>query len=336
MTRPRSTLVSVADTPYYHCIGRCVRRAYLCGDDAVTGRSFSHRRQWILDRLTLLTDTFAIDLCAYALMSNHYHLVVRINSERAKQWSAREIIERWTRIYAGPAYAQAFLRGEPLTATEQALLDERVQIWSSRLTDLSWFMRCLNEWLARMANQEDNCTGRFWEGRFKSQALLDETALLTAMAYVDLNPIRAGMTTSLIDADFTSVQQRLFEIAKDRRTVPAGSRQVPMLLSFTAAPTSSDSDGLPFNLQDYLDLVDTAGRCVRSDKRGAIPLTTPTLLTTLGINPDEWLKTVTELQARFELFIGSPQRLRQLAEQRGWRWVRGMRASRRLYARANE
>ena len=80
MTRPRSTLVSVADTPYYHCIGRCVRRAFLYGEDVVTGRSFSHRRQWMLDRLKVLTETFAIDLCAYALMSNHYHLVIKILS----------------------------------------------------------------------------------------------------------------------------------------------------------------------------------------------------------------------------------------------------------------
>jgi REP element-mobilizing transposase RayT len=335
MTRPRSTLVSVADTPYYHCIGRCVRRAYLCGEDAVSGRSFSHRRQWMLDRLALLTETFSIDLCAYALMSNHYHLVVRIDAERAKQWSARDIIERWTRLHAGPAYAQAFLRGEPLTATDKALLDERVRIWSSRLTDLSWFMRCLNEWLARLANQEDQCTGRFWEGRFKSQALLDETALLTAMAYVDLNPVRAGIASSLIDADFTSVQQRLFEIAKDQRVTPADSPQLPILLPFAASAKQTDG-GIPFNVQDYLALVDTAGRCVRTDKRGATAMTEPKLLTTLGLNPGEWLKTVTELQARFELFVGSPNRLRQLARQRGWRWVRGMTASQRLYAQSNE
>ena len=85
MTRPRCTLVSVSDTPYYHCIGRCVRRAFLCGEDTVTGRSFSHRRQWMLARLQLLTETFAIELCAYALMSSHYHLVVKIDAEHASQ-----------------------------------------------------------------------------------------------------------------------------------------------------------------------------------------------------------------------------------------------------------
>ena len=145
MTRPRATLVSVADTPYYHCIGRCVRRAFLCGEDALTGRSFCHRRQWMLDRLVLLTETFAIDLCAYALMSNHYHLVVRIDSQRADGWSPREVVERWTRLFSGPDWARRYLREEGLTAAEQALLNERLPIWTARLTDLSWFMRCLNE-----------------------------------------------------------------------------------------------------------------------------------------------------------------------------------------------
>ncbi|MBI2799192.1 MAG: hypothetical protein HYX63_16485, partial [Gammaproteobacteria bacterium] len=91
----------------------------------------------------------------------------------------------------------------------------------------------------------------------------------------------------------------------------------------------------PFNLQDYLELVDTSGRVVRAGKRGAIPAQVPRLLTVLGLAPDEWFKTVTQWQARFELFIGAPHRLRQIAATRGWRWVHGLAAGRRLYARAN-
>ncbi len=335
MTRARSTLVSVADTPYYHCIGRCVRRAYLCGEDKSTGKSFSHRRQWMLERLNLLTETFAIDLCAYALMSNHYHLVVHLDVDRVKHWSPRETVERWTRLYAGPSCAQAFLRGDPMTEDEKSILDNCIPRWAARLADLSWFMRCLNEWLARLANQEDGCTGRFWEGRFKSQALLDDAALLTAMAYVDLNPIRAGLAADPIDSDFTSIQQRLFKIAKTRQKSEE-CPSTPALLSFVGELTKHETPSIPFNLQDYLALVDTSGRVVRGDKHGATPEHEPTLLATLCIAPDEWLKTVTQLQARFELFIGAPHRLQQLATKRGWRWVKGLAASRRLYARANE
>lgn len=176
MTRPRATLVSVGDTPYYHCIGQSVRRAYWCGEDPLTGKSFAHRRQWILARLKLLTETFVIDLCAYALMSNHHHLVVRMAPERVKSWTAREIVERWVGLFSGPDLVQRYLKHESLADPERANLDARIGQWASRLSDLSWFMRCLNAPIARQANSEDGCTGHFREGRFKSQALLDDTA----------------------------------------------------------------------------------------------------------------------------------------------------------------
>ena len=141
MTRPRSTLVSVADTPYYHVIARCVRRAFLCGDDRLTGQSFNHRRGWLLERLKLLTETFAIDVCAYALMSNHYHLVLRIDVERVKQWSEREVAERWSRLFSGPSYLRRYLASDELADWEQVLFKRDVQRWAVRLSDLSWLDR---------------------------------------------------------------------------------------------------------------------------------------------------------------------------------------------------
>ena len=339
MTRPRAALVSVADTPYYHCIGRCVRRAFLCGEDVVTGRSFSHRRQWMLDRLAELTETFAIDLCAYALMSNHYHLVVRIDSARAETWSSREVVERWVRIFRGPKWARRYLEDKPLSETEQGLLNHQLPIWRARLSDLSWFMRGLNEWVARRANIEDECKGRFWEGRFKSQALLDNTALLTAMAYVDLNPIRAGLADSPIDADFTSLQQRLFERAQEKSEpveakpveAPSPSEPKPALMPFADAVRADEGPIVPFAMKDYIELVDTSSRLVRERKQGAIPASAPDLSTILGVEPEQWFKSVTERPSRFDNFIGSPALLREIAEQRGWHWIRGIGASKRLY-----
>jgi hypothetical protein len=83
-----------------------------------------------------------------------------------------------------------------------------------RLSTLSWFMRRLNEDLARRANTEDVCKGHFWEGRLKSQALLDEAAILTYMSYVDLNPVRVGMAECPENSDLTSIQQRIIEYTK--------------------------------------------------------------------------------------------------------------------------
>jgi hypothetical protein len=194
----------------YHCIARCVRRAFLCGMDPYTSQDYSHRKEWILDRLRELAGLFAIDICGYSVMSNHLHLVLRNRPDIAGQWSADEIALRWCRVF--PPRDDA--TGEPrepgdrdlamLTANSERLAEVR-----KRLADLSWFMRCLCEKIARAANHEDGSSGRFWAGRFKSVALLDEAAILACSVYVDLNPIRAGLATTPEDSVYTSGRDRI-------------------------------------------------------------------------------------------------------------------------------
>jgi REP element-mobilizing transposase RayT len=82
----RKHLVSLQDTPYYHCVARCVRRAWLWGVDEYAGKHYSHRKQWVIERLAQLAEIFSIEICAYAVMSNHYHLVLYVNRERARKW----------------------------------------------------------------------------------------------------------------------------------------------------------------------------------------------------------------------------------------------------------
>jgi len=192
MPRARSQQVSLSDTPYYHCISRCVRRAFLCGEDSVTGKSFEHRRGWIEARLLFLSQIFSIDICAYAVMSNHLHTVLHVDEKQAKNWSTHEVLKRWHSLHKGTLFTQEYARGDTMPAYAVELVERSVEVYRQRLSDISWFMRELNEPIARQANFEDECTGRFWEGRFKSQALLDEASILACMAYVDLNPIRAA------------------------------------------------------------------------------------------------------------------------------------------------
>jgi len=119
MTRARTELVSLADTPYYHCVCRCVRRAFLWGNDRFSGKDYSHRKQWAVERLAVLSKVFAIDLCAYAVMSNHYHVVVRIDEDRAKKLTEKEVIERWGTLFGVPVLVSRYRRGETTTEAEQ-------------------------------------------------------------------------------------------------------------------------------------------------------------------------------------------------------------------------
>ena len=170
MATPRRELVDLSVTPYYHCMSRCVRRAFLCGKDELTGKDFSHRRAWIRDRIKHLASIFAIDICAYAVMSNHLHVVLHADQAKAEAWTDDEVIERHVKLYpmSGTKLSPHLPRKER---------SELIGKWRARLFDISWFMRGLNEHIARMANKEDKIGGRFWEGRFKSQALVDERGL---------------------------------------------------------------------------------------------------------------------------------------------------------------
>ena len=169
MTRARKHLVCLDETPYYHVTARCVRRAFLCGFDNATGKSYEHRRGWVEDRIRALTSLFSVEIAAYAVMSNHYHLVVRIDKSAPLSWSDEDVVERWTSLFKGPLLIQRYRAGEALGKAEQETVREIVAVYRSRLGCLSWFMRCLNEPIARKANDEDGCKGHFWEARFHSQ-----------------------------------------------------------------------------------------------------------------------------------------------------------------------
>ena len=269
MPRARKHQVSLAATPYYHCVSRCVRRAFLCGTSLDGSSSFEHRRAWIEERILKLASIFAIDVCAYAVMSNHYHVVLHINSAKAQSWTDADVCERWHSLYKGTPLTLKYLRNEPLTDAELQSVLHRIQQWRLQLMDISWFMRNINEPIAREANHEDNCTGRFWEGRFKSQALLDEKALAACLAYVDLNPIRAKMAETPESSEHTSAKRRIRSMKRPNEQLQTS--QPDALYPFAGNPREAMPEGLPFRLTDYLELVDWTGRILREDKRGAIP-----------------------------------------------------------------
>ena len=310
MPKPRKTLISVESTPYYHCVARCVRRAYLCGEDSVTGRNYEHRRAWLEDRLLLLPTVFAIDIAAYAIMNNHYHVILHINTARAKIWSDYEIVERWHQLFNGTLLSQKYLTNEGELSTAEMLVFQRViNKWRLRLQDISWFMRILNEAIAREANAEDECTGRFWEGRFKSQALLDEAALMACMTYVDLNPVRAGTANTLEKSNHTSVKKRCEKARKSNKPNQI-NQQEKTLYPFVGNPKQEQPEGIQMKLSDYLELVDNTGRILRDDKRGVISTCAEKILDRLDIDEDQWLEMTANFEERFSSFVGGESSLR--------------------------
>jgi REP element-mobilizing transposase RayT len=315
MCKPRKTLINLKNTEYYHCISRCVRRAFLCGDDKLSQKNFEHRRQWIVDRMKLLTENFTIGICAYAILSNHFHLVLKVNKKQSLKMNNKQVAACWTAIYpSGKAIVKTYLEG---TATDKQVkvAKRKIKVWRKRLRSISWFMRSLNHYIACKANKEDSRKGHFWEARFTSQALLDDTARLSCMVYVDLNPIRAGMSNDLNSSEFTSIQERIQALKLAQEVVETSeadddnkaetdsdtqvdSYQPNWLLAFG---DSNSQTKICFSLVEYIDMVDWTGRQVRSDKKGYIGADVPAILTQLDISATRWL----ELSQRFErIFAG--------------------------------
>jgi len=364
MGLPRSKYVQDGQEGVYHCFSRCVRRAFLYGFDAFTGQDFSHRKAWIVDRLRYLAAIFAIEVCAYAVMANHYHVVLRTRPDIVAKWSDREVAARWLRLF--PRHRD--LRGIPILPTDKeicALADcpERIAQLRRRLSSLSWFMGRLNEFIARAANKEDDVKGRFWESRFKCQALLDLAAIVSSMVYVDLNPIRAGVAATPEESDFTSIQERIrawrkqntatssaadVEATGDMQSGSVGCTIAPenaaeispsadrlSILDGWLCPIESESKRrgiLDMTTEEYFDLIDKSGRMTRADKPGAIDADLAPILLRIGTNPDTWLDTIAHFGSRFRLAAGRMSNMRNFADRLGRRWLQGAATARIAFA----
>ena len=355
MTVARSEIVADGVEGIYHCVSRCVRRAFLCGEDSYTGKSFEHRKSWVEARLELLSQAFAIQVCAFAVMSNHLHVVLRTRPDWMESWSDEDAAKRWLSVFpkrktpkgrplpASPAEIKALCKSEP-----------GVDVIRERLVSVSWFMRSLNENIARRANREEGCKGRFWEGRFRCQVLLDESALLTCMTYVDLNPIRCGAAlspeTSLHTSAYLRIQGRqarqldvlAIKTAEGRES--AFCRQLSDFSkekkSFNAdhwlCPFETDEDGgnkhlLDLRLDQYLDILDWTGRQLRESGKKSIPGEYKPILERLRIDSDKWLDAVNCYGRNFYRAAGREENMRLAAMDVGLKWLKGVTTGRKAF-----
>lgn len=322
MATARSEVVWKDRAAWYHCVSRCVRRGYLQGMNRDSGQDYGHRKEWVQARLGQLTQVFAIEQAAFAVMDNHVHVVLRVDPEKVQAWTDEEIARRWLAIFPS-TWTSTELRVPSAKQLRAFLKDpEKLQNARNRLGDLSWVMRCLNEWVARRANLEEQCTGRYWEGRYACQRLADPGALLSTMIYVDLNPVRARLVDRPERSEHTSVRQRI-----EDRQHHTTSWLKPISEIFHGQGTMPK-----LTLREYLQLVDATGRRLRSGKRGRIPPTLRPILDRLGLNQNYFVQAMQDLRRLFHYVVGSPSTLRHESEASGRQWRTRSPLSAKLYA----
>jgi REP element-mobilizing transposase RayT len=333
MTMPRRQLVDVSVTRYYHCISRCVRRAFLCGEGV------THRKAWIEARLEVLAKHFAVSVCGFAVLDNHLHVLCRLDPGVADGWSDEDVVRRWIAIYPpscldidNPATVQAWI-------DQQVQDTARVARYRARLQDLGWFMKALKEPLARLANKEDGCKGTFWEARYKSIAILDEEALLATCTYIDLNPVAAGIAKVPEASPHTSIKQRVdharrngdldtLQAAAAAKSVAAANIEAVLEQSHWLCPLQDRSDAnasregmLPgFSLSSYLALVDWTARLCRTGK-ARVTEEVAGIMTRLGTSAEYWQSHFQKLLCKTR-WLGSycatsAERLKSIAHARG-------------------
>jgi hypothetical protein len=309
MTQARRQLVDPAHAGTFHCVNRCVRRSWLCGEDEYTGKSFEHRKPWVEKRILELGDIFACGVYSWAVMSNHLHIVVHMSPQTSNAWTGDEVAARWVKLYPAHTAEQCAQKANAIVENPGAVAEYR-----SRLTSLSWLMKSLSEPIARKANAEDKVTGRFWEGRFKCQALLSEKSILAAMTYVDLNPVRANIAEGISTSRYTSIKARNLEILRDQSKASEPLMPLIGVKSFNV-PTLTAAE--------YIDLVDFTGREIYAGKRGKIDATEPRALRKLGLDKDHWTMRVKGIGSGYWRVVGELEEIIDKAKEMAQRTLFG-------------
>ena len=328
-----------------HCSLRCVRRSFLFGRDPVSGTDYSHRRDWIMIREEQLASLFAIDIEFRSEMRNHLHVVLRTCPRIADRLSSYEVARRWLTITKiAKCQSDAMPVPDPKKVEELAKDKKRIKKLRGRLTDISWFMGILAENIARRANTEDDCRGRFWESRFKCRECADPSAILLCAIYVDLNPMKAGEVDSPETARYTSVFQRLqaqFQPADavDRvdgwmaelTLAPENKANEALAYSSRTGRRATDMGILPITLEVYVDLLKRTGELLRSGERTTIPHDLAAILERMEVNHEAWLETLENFEELFGQVVGSASSVAQAAEEMGVSRLKGSAAGARVF-----
>ena len=350
----RAEIFDPSEIVAVHTMARTNRRCFLMGQDQLTGKNFDHRKRWIEDKLKHLAANFGIDLLAFSCLSNHFHLVLRSRPDVVKTWDDTEVARRWwslcpqRKIKIEIDGKKNWVPAEPTEWDLNSIRNDPVKLAAvrSRLSNISWWMRLLCQYIALRANGEDGeGLGRFWQSRFKAVRILDEESLLACAAYVDLNPIRAALAETLEASDYTSVQPRIAALKENAMAVNAANASDAATITNRAdaflSPICIDEKNDPLSAQssrngkrcsdkgflalaeaEYLTILDWLARNTVAGKRGQTPTAAPPVFERLGIDAQEWSRMVKDFGRTFKNVAGKPTSIEQ---------ARSLKSRRRFY-----
>ncbi|PIE90010.1 MAG: hypothetical protein CR997_08510 [Acidobacteria bacterium] len=351
-----------------HIYNRTVRHAFLMRKND-EDENHCVRKSIYLNRFKFLLKVFSMESLSYCIMDNHYHLIIRTRPDLVDSWSREEVARRWWQLYPRKRDAQ----GHPAVPTQDELdlvffdqtgrqtPEQRCEVLRERLADVSWFMKSLNEYASKVYNKQENCRGAFWEGRYKSQLLADQSAVLAGSVYVDLNPIRAGLAETPEESAYTSGQvrcrsriakrkleklrqkcRRKKENQEHRREIQELKNRIekeaneskwlsPMKAADLSKPYVGVGSLLKVDEEDYLKLLDWTGRQLHKGKVGRIPKDLDSILTRMEVQAENWLETVQKYDHWFYRFVGKVQKITELAKERGKKWLAGTTAAKKAF-----
>ncbi len=322
--KPRSEILRPGEQAIAHVMNRCVRKCFLMAN--------GYRRREFELELEKAAGGFAIDLLSYAIMDNHFHLILRSRPDVVKEWTDLQVVKQWHKLCPIFKDENGVPMDDPNDDVVQPMTQDTAQVetWRERLSDISWLMKLVSERIAKFCNIEDNITGHFWEGRFKCVLLLDERALIACSAYVDLNRIEAELAASLEESDYTSIQRRIIAAAirtsmqkmmakrfTDPTSIASDDHLSPVEIDEKNDPIGphlsqngarcSDKGFLPMTQDKYIELLEWSADQIRHRHQGRAFDDSPPILEAMKIEPDVWCKLVTRFPDLFYCVAGSPE-----------------------------
>ena len=342
---PRGDIIDDNEVGTYHCFNRCVRREFLLGNNRQARKDYEYRKDWLRALLIEMAGIFSIDIFKYAVLDNHFHLILRNRPDLAKRWSERKVLRRALQLFP-EKFRRLGLFVEPHEPLPKKLLSDKclIEEMRKRLASISWLMKVVQERIARRANREDDVTGAFWAGRFQSKALLDSAAVLSCAMYIDLNPERAGKTTAPEQTKYTSAYDRINGLrARDKNRRAEGIAHDGWLCALSTrgdypdedlaeAGKRASNDGLlELPLTVYLKMLD----CVCNQlQRGSGELEDSEfvpILERIGIQSSTLIECIQYFGRTWRRAVGGCESMRKQAERVGQEWLQGSSSAKRYF-----